>query len=290
MADLGVVFLPYIPPERLCDVVRTADEAGLEELWLWEDCFTDGGIATMAAALAWSERVRVGMGLFPVPLRNVTLTAMELATLHRLFPGRVRPGVGHGVLDWMGQAGARAESPMTLLREYVTALRALLRGERVSVDGRYVKLNDVALGWPPQAAAELVIGAEGPRTLRLAGELGDGTILTGGTTRERVRQARELVNEGRAAAGRTDDHSLIVYVHAAIGPSAAERLEAERQRWGYESIKDISFTGDAQAVADAVAEWVAAGADTVVFQPTPDDPDVEGLIRFVAQEVRPLVR
>ncbi len=285
-----MVFLPYIPPERLRDVVRAADEAGLEELWLWEDCFQDGGVATMAAALAWSERVRVGMGLFPAPLRNVAMTAMELATLHRLFPGRVRPGVGHGVLDWMGQVGARAESPVTLLREYVTALRALLRGERVSADGRYVKLTDVALGWPPPANPELMIGAGGPRTLRLAGELGDGTIITGGTTRDQVRRARRLVDEGRAAAGRTDDHRLIVYVHAAIGPTAAERLEAERVRWGYDSIKDIALTGDARAVADEVREWVAAGADTVVFQPTQDDPDLEGLIRFVAQEVRPLVR
>ena len=47
----------------------------------------------------------MGIGLLPVPLRNVALTAMELATLERLFPGRLAPGIGHGVLDWMGQVG-----------------------------------------------------------------------------------------------------------------------------------------------------------------------------------------
>src|SRR3712207_6924974 len=47
----------------------------------------------------------------PVPLRNVALTAMELATLGRLFPGRIRGGVGHGVQEWMAQVGARVESP-----------------------------------------------------------------------------------------------------------------------------------------------------------------------------------
>jgi alkanesulfonate monooxygenase SsuD/methylene tetrahydromethanopterin reductase-like flavin-dependent oxidoreductase (luciferase family) len=118
MTALGVVFRPQLPPERLRDVARAADDAGLEELWLWEDCFFESGIASAAAALAWTQRLRVGVGLLPVPLRNVALTAMEPATLHRLFPQRVILGVGHGIQEWMAQAGARVDSPMTLLREH----------------------------------------------------------------------------------------------------------------------------------------------------------------------------
>ena len=83
-----------------------------------------------------------------MPLRNVGLTAMELATLARLFPGRLRPGIGHGVLDWMAQVGARAQSPLTRLREYGTALRELLHGRTVSITGRYVQLDHVSLDWP----------------------------------------------------------------------------------------------------------------------------------------------
>src|SRR3954468_9249148 len=165
MTILGAVCLPQLPPERLRDVARAADSAGLEELWLWEDCFWGGGIATAAAVLAWTERLRVGIGLLPVPLRNVALTAMELATLARLFPGRLVPGVGHGVLDWMGQVGARAQSPMTLLGEYTTALRDLLAGNTVSTSGRYVSLDAVTLTWPPDPVPPVLVGAVGPRTL-----------------------------------------------------------------------------------------------------------------------------
>jgi len=56
------VFLPQFPPERLRGIARTADEAGLDELWLWEDCFWESGVATAAAALAWTARLRVGIG------------------------------------------------------------------------------------------------------------------------------------------------------------------------------------------------------------------------------------
>ncbi|MDX2933216.1 LLM class flavin-dependent oxidoreductase [Streptomyces ipomoeae] len=289
MTGLGAVFRPQLPPERLRDIARLADETGLEELWLWEDCFREGGISAASAALAWTERVRVGVGLLPVPLRNVAITAMELATLDRLFPGRAIVGVGHGVQDWMGQVGARADSPLTLLREHLDALRALLRGERITTEGRYVKLDDVALDWPPEGEVRLLAGATGPRTLRLAGEAADGTILHAGTAPDGVRRARQLIDEGRELAARTDPHQLIVYLLTATGPDAAARLRAELTAEGLASVPDLGVAGDATAVAKAVQRLTDAGADTVVLQPTGDEPDPEGFVRFVAEEVRPLV-
>ncbi|WP_030594960.1 LLM class flavin-dependent oxidoreductase [Streptomyces fulvoviolaceus] len=289
MTGLGVVFRPQLPPERLRAVARLADDVGLEELWLWEDCFREGGISAAAAALAWTERVRIGVGLLPVPLRNVAITAMEAATLHRMFPGRAILGVGHGVQDWMGQVGARVESPLTLLREHLTVLRALLGGERVTVDGRYVRLDDVALDWPPDGAVEVLAGATGPRSLRLSGEAADGTVLTASTTPDGVRRARQLIDEGRESAGRTEPHEVVVYLLTATGPDAASRLRAELTDEGLESVPDLGVAGDAGAVAKAVQRLAEAGADTVILQPTGDEPDPEAFVRFAAEEVRPQV-
>lgn len=200
MTSLGLIFPPDQPPERLEQVARAADGGGIEELWLWEDCFAESGMATAAAVLAWTERLRVGVGLFPVPLRNVALTAMEIATLARMFPDRLLPGIGHGVLSWMGQVGARAASPLTLLREYGTALRRLLDGEEVTTEGRYVHLDAVQLRWPPPSVP-LLVGAEGPKTLALAGEIGDGIILTGSTPIASVREAIAIAQAARTDAG-----------------------------------------------------------------------------------------
>ncbi|MFG3317632.1 LLM class flavin-dependent oxidoreductase [Streptomyces sp. NPDC048171] len=290
MTGLGAVFRPQLAPERLRSVARVADEAGLEELWLWEDCFREGGISTLAAALAWTERVRVGVGLLPVPLRNVAITAMEAATLHRMFPGRAVLGVGHGVQDWMGQVGARVESPVTLLREYLLALRGLLDGQRVTAEGRYVRLDDVALDWPPAGAVDVFAGATGPRSLRLAGEAADGTVLTASTPPDGVRRARRLIDEGREAAGRTDPHTVVVYLLTATGSGAAERLRAELVAEGDADVPGLGVAGDAGVVAEAVGRLAEAGADTVILQPTGDEPDPEAFVRFAAEEVRPLVK
>jgi alkanesulfonate monooxygenase SsuD/methylene tetrahydromethanopterin reductase-like flavin-dependent oxidoreductase (luciferase family) len=260
---LGATCVPQVPPERLREVARMAEDGGLDELWLWEDCFWGGGISAASAVLAWTSRLRVGIGVLPVPLRNVALTAMETAMLHRLFPGRVMAGVGHGVQDWMRQVGASAESPLTLLREHLTALRALLRGERVVADGRYVRLDDVALGWPPQDAPAVLAAARGPRTLQLSGEVADGTILDSSPTLEQFRAARAQIDAGRAAAGRSDPHRLVLYLE--------------------------TTAGDPGAAAGAVRSWAAAGADAVVLHPTRENKDLAGFVRFVADQVRPLV-
>ncbi|MEG8179073.1 LLM class flavin-dependent oxidoreductase [Nocardia terpenica] len=287
MTTLGVVFKPQNPPERLREVVRVADSAGLEQLWLCEDCFAEGGISTAAAALAWSERVRIGVGVLPAPLRNVAVTAMEIATLERMFPGRTIWGVGHGNQQWMGQVGARVASPITLLREYLDALRGLLAGKRITVQGRYVQLDDVALDWPPATAPDVVVGGFGPRTLRLAGEAADGVVT--GTTLASVRETIELTRQGRATRGGDGDFSFMVQLVAATGPDAADRAAAEVRQLGHDVDDGLCAVGDAQAIADVVAQWAQAGADTVVLEPTPDEPDPVGFFRFIAEKVRPLV-
>lgn len=257
----GVVFRPQSPPEQLREVVAAAEGAGVAELWLWEDCFWDGGLTASTAALAWSERLRVGIGLLPVALRNPALTAMEITTLARLFPDRFLPGLGHGVLDWMGQVGARAESPLTLLREYTAAVRDLLRGERLDVDGRYVHLDDVALDRPPTAPPPLLLGARGPKTLRLAGELADGVILDAAATPDAVAAARAEVDAGRAAAGRTDPYQVVVYVEPPADRSADEL---------------------ADVVASSVRELGEAGATSVVFQGSAEAPHPGPLIDAIS--------
>lgn len=224
MPTIGLIFPPDQPPERLREVALATEAAGIAELWLWEDCFAESGMAPAAAALAWTERLHVGIGLFPVPLRNVALTAMEIATLSRLFPGRLLPGIGHGVLDWMGQVGARAASPLTLLREYGTALRRLLDGELVTTEGRYVTLSDVQLRWPP-GQVPLLVGAEGPKTLALAGEIGDGIILTGGTGPDVAAQAISIARQARREAGIETDLDVVSFLSVPVATGADELAE-----------------------------------------------------------------
>lgn len=288
---LGIAFVPTLPPERLRPLAEAADAGGLDEFWVWEDCFKESGIATAAVALAATERIRVGIGLLPVPLRNVALTAMEFATLDRMFPGRLLAGVGHGVQSWMGQAGARVASPMTLLREYTDALRRLLRGDEVTVSGRYVQLDQVSLSWPATPAAPLLLGGDGPKSLALAGELGDGSMLSAALTDDEIRSACGIILNAHAQGDRASDpHPILATQIAATGPDAQQRVDRELPRWGKEPGQGIGVAGDAAQIAASVRRLGDLGATSVSIQPTEDEPDLEGFIGFLGREVRPLLQ
>ena len=249
MVRIGAIFTPDHPPEQFRAAVLAAEQAGIAELWVWEDCFRESAFAAAGAALAWTEHLRIGIGITPMPLRNVAVTAMEIATLERMFPGRLLPGVGHGVLSWMGQVGARVASPLTLMREYVPALRALLAGEEVTASGRYVSLDAVRLDWPPATPPALYAAGEGPKTLALTGEVADGTVLVAGSTPDGIGNAARQARAGRANSGRDGHHDVVAYVSWPGG-------------------------GDAGAT---VAAYAAAGVDAVIFQPTGDTADLAAL-------------
>jgi alkanesulfonate monooxygenase SsuD/methylene tetrahydromethanopterin reductase-like flavin-dependent oxidoreductase (luciferase family) len=259
-ARIGVVFRPDFRPDTVRQTAAAAERAGVAELWLWEDCFLQGGIAQAAVALASSETLTVGLGLLPAPLRNVVTTAMEIATLDSMFPGRIRAGIGHGVQDWMRQAGAAVASPLTLMREYVTALRDLLAGRSVSVDGRYVRLVDVRLDWAPQQPVPVLIGGTGPKTLALAGEIADGVIL--------------------------DSQYTVATLPSALGHVAAGR--ADRGEAPFSTVLFLACGVDQVAVM--AGQFLEAGVDTLVFQPVGPQsglPELVAAAGDVASRLRP---
>ena len=66
MTRLGVVFTADRPPEELPAFAPAAAAAGLDELWVWEDCFLAGGVSASATALAVTESITVGLGVMPI--------------------------------------------------------------------------------------------------------------------------------------------------------------------------------------------------------------------------------
>ena len=108
MTRVGAVFSPYQhAPEAFEPAVHAAEAAGVPELWIWEDCFRESAFASVGAALAWTKNLKVGLGIAPMPLRNVALMAMEIATVERIFPGRVFPGLGPACNRGWGRPGPR---------------------------------------------------------------------------------------------------------------------------------------------------------------------------------------
>jgi 5,10-methylenetetrahydromethanopterin reductase len=222
-SPIGVVAPPDLPPGEFIAYAQRAERLGFAELWIVEDCFLQGGIAQAAVALASTSRIRVGLGILPAGARNVAFASMDISTLCSMFPGRVIVGIGHGMPTWMRQTATWPASPLTLLGEYLTAMKRLLSGETVTAEGRYVKLRDVKLAVPPRAAPPIYAGVRGPKSMAVSGQVADGTLLAEPVTPEYLRAVREQIGVPRA------HHKLAAYNVAAVDDSADRSRDLARQ-------------------------------------------------------------
>lgn len=273
------------PPEGLPAFARRVEELGLDDLWVVEDLGWNGGISAAAAALAATERLRVGIGIAPAPLRSPALLAMELATLARVHPGRLVAGIGHGVPEWMASVGAAPRSPLALLEETITSVRALLHGERVEVSGREVQIDGLELVHPPADPPPVVAGVVRARSLELSGRVADGTVITEGHGPRDLEHARELIRKG----GAKDDHSLIVFAFCSIGDDADQVATALRPSieghagWlGRSPDQIFTISGPAREAAEQIGELARAGAGTVVLRVLGPEPltQLEAVLPF----------
>jgi 5,10-methylenetetrahydromethanopterin reductase len=203
------------PAGEVGPYARSLESAGVEQLWLIEDCFFTAGVSLAATALAVTEQLTVGIGIMPAVARNPAITAMEIATLANLAPGRFVPGIGHGVQAWMEQIGARTPSPLTTLGETITVVKRLLAGEEVTFDGREVRLTGVQLDQPPSVVPPVVAGVQQAKSLALAGRVADGVILVEGAGPTYVDWALEQ-------AGRPERFHLVTFTLLAVSDDRRE--------------------------------------------------------------------
>jgi alkanesulfonate monooxygenase SsuD/methylene tetrahydromethanopterin reductase-like flavin-dependent oxidoreductase (luciferase family) len=275
------------PGQVLLDLARRSEDAGIDELWVAEDLGMHGGVALAASVLAVTDQVPVGLGIAPAAARHPAFLAMQAATLAQLHPGRFMLGIGHGMPGWMKSLGIWPASPLARLEETLWAVRGLLAGERVRLDGSEVVLDDVALATTP-AEVPLYAGVRGPRSLAVAGRLADGLVLAGwagpdyiararrsaetaGGERLRiVASARFALDEAGAGDGPTA-HERLAEELEVVGPSLVDMLPDGTQQVAgsdpAELLPHVAIAGDIDDLEEGIARWHEAGADVVLLDP-----------------------
>jgi F420-dependent oxidoreductase-like protein len=198
--------------EDQIQLVKDAEAAGFDSVWAAEAYGSDA-----ATVLAWlaaqTDRIRIGSAIFQMPARSPAMTAMTAATLDQLSNGRMVIGIGpSGPQVAEGWHGQRFAHQLARTREYVEILRKALARERLVYDGETYKLPlpdgagkalKLMIG-PVQERIPIYVAAIGPKNTQLVGEIADGWLPMFFSP-ENVGEARELLSEGAARAGRSLD-------------------------------------------------------------------------------------
>jgi 5,10-methylenetetrahydromethanopterin reductase len=151
----------------------------------------------------------------------------------------------------------------------VEAVRRLLRGEPVTYAGEVFRLRDSRLHFPPARAVPIYVAAMGPRMLEVAGEIGDGVVLSAALAPAYIRRSLERVRAGASRAGREPKQVAVAgFVLASVSRDGVAARRAARRMLAYlfrnrfvaESLALSGSRIDRQAAADAAArgDWETA--------------------------------
>ncbi len=191
------------------DIARYAESKGFAAVWQAESRLVREATVPMAAFLSVTDRIKVGSGVVDCWSRNPARLAATFSTLDDLAPGRVILGIGAWWDPLAAKVGIERRKPLTAMREIVTAVRALLANETVTMNGEFVHLDGVELDYVYQDRrakdVPIYIGATGMQMMELTGEIADGCVLNYLVSPTYNRQAMEHLAIGAAKAGRSID-------------------------------------------------------------------------------------
>lgn len=219
-------------PHSSEDILRSAEIAekkGFDSIWIPEDYYFRDAVSVVGAIASRTEEINLGIGVLNSYTRNPALTAMTVASLDEFSNGRLKLGMGAGVPPVMEQM-LNFEKPVTAVREYVEIIRKLLDDAAVSYKGDMFKVEDIELGScsyfpylesfkPIRKKVPIYVAGMGPQMLKLAGEIGDGILISIGYSPKLVEDAIEKAKAGIEKSGRSINE---VEIGGYIGYSPSE--------------------------------------------------------------------
>lgn len=180
-----------------------AEDLGVDGIWVGEDIGIGQETTILTAdLLTKTSRIRVGTGIIPITVHNISTIARGSLTLHEIGSGRFVLGLGIGGIQDLKTRGINIEKPVGALRDATHVLRRLFAGETVTIDSELFKLHAFCLNLSNPVNIPIVFGVRGPQMLKLAGELADGVILSGPF--KYIDDAISSVNRAAAKANRKE--------------------------------------------------------------------------------------
>lgn len=316
-------------PGKLLDFACLAETVGFESVfvsdhfqpWKHVDGHAPYSLAWLGALGARTSRIAIGTSVLTPTFRyHPSIVAQAFGTLGAMFPGRVILGIGTGEsmneVPSTGQPWPEFKERFARMREAVTLIRTLWRGERVSFEGQYYRTEKATIYDRPEVEVPIYVAAAGALVAKYAGRSGDGFICTSGKKRELYTETLlPKVAEGIAAAEprlRPYDHMIEVKVSF---DTDAQRALQDTRHWAA-----LALTGDEkmsiedpvemQRLADAlpleraasrwivssdpdehvdkIAAYVDLGFRHLVFHAP--GPDQERFLRLYGEQVLPRLR
>jgi 5,10-methylenetetrahydromethanopterin reductase len=213
-----------------CVALATAAEAaGFAGVWFAENAFGRGILPAAAACAAATRSITINAGVFNPFSRHPTMMAMEIGALDELAAGRVTLSIGSGIASATEKLGMDPTKPVPGLRDALTIVRMLLRGEQADHAGATFSARKVKLDYKPRADIPVYLAGRGDLTTKLAAEFADGLLVSNMVSMAFAARLAGIMRERRRAAGRAGNGLVVQYMPCAVSRDSESALDVGKR-------------------------------------------------------------
>jgi 5,10-methylenetetrahydromethanopterin reductase len=260
-----------------------AEQVGFASVWLPQVSSVDA-LTVLALAGGETESIELGTAVVPTYPRHPTSLAIQALSVQDASNNRLALGIGlsHKFLI-EGVLGLDYSKPVRHMREYLSVLTPLLRGERATHSGEEFRVNNFQVALPGTKAPPVLVAALGPDMLRLCGRLADGTVTWMGGVEYLRDVAVPAMSEAAAKAGRAAPRFIAMVPMLLTNDAAAGRetvnstfqmyggipsYRATLDRGGAAGPADVALIGGEEELERGLKRFEGAGVtDLVVVAP-----------------------
>lgn len=277
---LGLMRYPFTDAGHYWAWVDLCETGGVDSLWQTDrivsrepqlECLT-----ALAAIAGRTRRIKFGVNVISLALRDPVLVAKQCATIDVLSQGRLLPAFGIGspqAPEWAA-LGLDQKTRGGRTDEGLDIIRRLWAEDSVDFEGRFYQLKGASIAPKPvQADLPMWIGGASEAAIRRTAHFGTGW-QGGPETPAETRQVIAAIRVATASAGRTidEDHygaGFPFYFGSADDPVVRRDMEIYERRTG-RTANGYFAVGDAEIIIARIAEYIEAGASKFVLRPAGD--------------------
>jgi probable F420-dependent oxidoreductase len=297
---IGIMDYPFDTAAGFWRWVDLCEQGGVDSIWQTDrlvsrtpflECMT-----ALAAIAGRTKRIKFGVNVVSVAMREPLLLAKQCATIDMLSEGRLLPGFGIGSprgAEWT----AMHVDTSTRGRKTDEALEIISRlwsGEVLDYAGRHFQFTQASISpLPAQPDLPMWIGGSSDAAIRRTARIGTGW-QAGAEMPDTVGQVIAGIKAALAQTGRAieEDHYGAAFgfrFGGADDPGVAKVMEGYQVRTGRDPREHFAM-GDAEVILERLRAYVDAGASKFILRPVAQgDADMLAQTRRLVEEVLPAV-
>jgi probable F420-dependent oxidoreductase len=300
-AGVGLAEFPFDGAAGFWRFVDLCEAGGVDSLWQTDRIISRAPIleslTALAAVAGRTRRIKFGVNVLSLAMRDPVLAAKQCATVDVLSDGRLLPafGIGSPVAPEWATLHLDTHTRGGRTDEALEIIRRLWSEDRVDFEGRYFRLTDASIApRPVQQELPIWIGGSSEAAIRRTARFGTGW-QAGPETPEQAGAAIAAIKRALADTGRTieEDHygaGIPFRFGRADDPGMEAAFAAYRARTGRDPLAYFAI-GDAETVMARITAYVDAGVSKFILRPVArGDADVLEQTRRMIKEVLPQIK